>query len=305
MSASDYIKALLPSFESSRIKDNLTNLSQEIDQFTLPAISGLSETFPHGWKWKNKNVAILDKSIRDAYTGKVVKRDASALELIEIAMINLQTTLPILKLHADKAFGRVVASEGLTFDKAAILQFVEVAEYFINYSRVFTNYLSAAELSELSDSRKVEGIGPDDAEYLLASRYTFTAALAICIIPAKELKAGMVNIPASAIDASTESDIIEVVGSDKMDPFGFAVLPFPLSIIYRAQLVVADWQVDRYDRAQEEANVQQYRTILLKERMEGGDGDASTERALQDAEDRLKLTRRKIAKLEESYGIDK
>ncbi len=304
MSVTNYVKGLLPSFESSRVKDNLTNLSQEIDQFTLPSTKGMAETFPHDWKWKNKNVETLDKAIRSSYKGKVFKRDASALELIEHALVNMQTTLPLMKMQADKAFARTISSEGLTFDRAAILQFSEAATFFVNYARVMVNYLSAAELSELDGSRKVAGIAPDDEEYLLANRYTFAIALSIMCVDGKELKSEMAHIPTSIVESGNEDDMVAVVGKGKMDPFGFASLPFPLSLIYRAGLSIADWQVNRYDQAQEEANVQQYRMILLKERIENGQGDAATENALKDAEERLKLARRKITKMEEDYGID-
>lgn len=304
MSVTNYVKGLLPSFESSRVKDNMTNLSQEIDQFTLPYTKGMVETFPHDWKWKNKNVETLDKAIRSSYTGKVFKRDASALELIEHALSNMQTTLPLMKMQADKAFGRSISSEGLTFDKAAILQYSEAATYFVNYARMMVNYLSAAELSELDGSRKVEGVSPDDEEYLLANRYTFSIALSIMCVDGKELKSEMAHIPSSIVESGNEEDMTVVVGKGKMDPFGFADLPFPLSLVYRAGLSVADWQVNRYDQAQEEANVQQYRIILLKERIENNQGDAATENALKDAEDRLKLSRRKIAKMEEDYGLN-
>lgn len=303
MSVTNYVKGLLPSFESSRVKDNMTNLSQEIDQFTLPSVKGMVSTFPHDWKWKNKNVETLDKAIRSSYTGKVFKRNASTLELIEHALVNLQTTLPLMKMQADRAFGRSISSEGLTFDKAAILQYSEAATYFVNYARVFVNYLSAAELSELDGSRTVVGISPDDEEYLLANRYTFAIALSIMCVDGKELKDEMVHIPASIVESGNEEDMTVVVGKGKMDPFGFADLPFPLSLVYRAGLSISDWQVNRYDQAQEEANVQQYRIILLKERIENNQGDAATENTLKDAEDRLKLTRRKIAKMEESYGL--
>ena len=207
MSVSNYVKGLLPSFESSRVKDNLSNLSQEIDQFTLPSTKGMVETFPHDWKWKNKNVETLDKAIRSSYRGKVFKRDASALELIEHALVNMQTTLPLMKMQADKAFGRTISSDGLTFDRAAILQFSEAATFFVNYARMMVNYLSAAELAELDGSRKVAGIAPDDEEHLLTHRYTFALALTIMCVDGKELKAEIGQIPTSIVEANNEDDM--------------------------------------------------------------------------------------------------
>ncbi len=303
MSVSDYITKLLPTFESSRVKDTLTDLSKEIDQFTLPTVQGLIETFPHDWKWKSKNVSNLDKAIRDSYNGKVFKRDASSLELIERALTNLQVALPLMKLQADKAFGTMIASEGLTFDKASILQYAEAAVFFINYTRRLTNYISAAEVAELSNSRSVKGISPDDEEFLLANRYTFGIALNVMVIDGKTLKEDMRMVPAVAVSPDTESDMRVVAGNSKMDPFGLTTLPFPLSFVFRAGMVMVNWQLSNYDAAQEEANVQQHRMILLKEIIESGKSDAATENALADAEERLLLANRSLAKMEEEYGV--
>ena len=46
-----------------------------------------------------------------------------------------------------------------------------------------------------------------------------------------------------------------------------------------------------------------YRIILIQQKLEGGEGDAAAEKLLGIQEDRLFKTRRKLAELEEEYGV--
>lgn len=304
MSVANYVKSLLPSFEASRVKDNLENLSNEIDQFTLPTAENLRVTFGPDWKWRDKNAEILNKAITQDFN-KSKLRNANMLEIIAQCLTNMQTTLPFLLMESDKAFGRTIAVEGITFDRAAILQLSEVADYFVTYTRKLLNYLSAAELAELEGSRIKHSVNTMDIEYLLANRYTYINAMNIVAIDMKEIKGGLSKIPVAIVDPENEADMRVVVGTSQMDPFGFASLPFPLSIVFKIASTINDFQIARYDAAQEEANTQQYRCIILKERIENGRGDAAVEKQLAESEDRLTLARRKIAKLEEKYGVNK
>jgi len=304
VSISNYIQSLLPSFEASRVKDNLTNLSQELDQYTVPSFKTMAETFPENWKWKNADVEKINKTIVSGYRNKVPMRNANSLEIIQAVLVNMQTTLPMVQLQVSKVFGNEIAAAGLSFNKATLLQYAEAAEFMINYSRVYYNYLSAVELAALEGDRSIpEGVGPDDLMYLMAKRHTFTIALNIMAITVKDVRTDLKDIPDALVSTSSEEDMKLVVGANKIDPFGFASLPFPISLVYHAGLAIADWQMDRYDRAQVEARVLEYRSLLLKQQIETGNGDAAVESRLRDEEARLKVMKRKIARLEEKYEL--
>lgn len=301
---SEYVKSLLPTFESNRIKENLTNLATELDSQTVPSFQTVGETFPAKWKWKDTNVKTLVETVEKSYKGKVPARDANGLEIVHYVLVNMQSTLPFVTVQSEKLFEKQVSSANLSFNKANLIQYAEAAEFVVNYARVLFNYVTAAELAKLDSNRDLrDGVGPEDLDFLLLRRESFAAALNIMAIEVKELKDGIKSIPTSVIDEATEDDMKVIVGAGKLDPFGFAVLPFPLSIVYRAGLSIANWQMERYERALSESKVLEYRTIVLKQRIEEGTGDALIEKQLEEEEAELKVLKRKLAKIEEKYGL--
>lgn len=301
---STFISSLLPSFESSKVKDNLTNLNTEIGEHTIPAMASLLLAFPPKWKWKNKDVAYLNNYIADNYKGRISVRDANSLDIANQCLVNMQTTLPFAIKQVVDMFGGNIAATGLTFDKATVLRYAEVAEFVINYTRKLSNFISATELAELTGSRvTVSNVSPGDLEFLKSGVHTFVVGLDIMALTVADLKSGYATIPKAIVDESSENDMSVVVGRDKMDPFGFASLPFPLSVFLHVRLAIADWQMDRYEQAVADAKVIQYRSLLIKQMIENGTGDANVEGLLEDEEAELKVVKRKIAQMEDKYGL--
>jgi hypothetical protein len=306
MSVVEYIKGMLPSFEASSLRDSLMNLADELDSETIPSMKALAEALPGKRDWASAEVKQLNDVIVTGYKGKVPYRDANSLELIHKVATNMQTTLPLLKNQVTKEFGARVVSSGLTFGKANLLQLAEVAEFFVNYARLYFNYVSAVELNNLSDSRRpLDGVAPDDQQYLMANRHSFVIAMRIMDTDAKQLESDLGKIPDMLIDATAEADMRVVVGSGRMDPFHMANLPFPLSFSYRIGMIWAERQLARYDQAKADARALEYRTILIKQRLEQGKGDAALERRLKDEEERLNLIKQKIEKMEKKYGLNR
>lgn len=304
MSIVDYVKGMLPSFESSTLRDGLLNLSDELDNETIPSMKALSEALPGKRTWANENANLLNDVIVKGFKGKSPYRDPNALELILHVSNNMQTLLPLISEQAKKEFSARIVSSGLTFGKANLLQLGEVAEFFVNYARLYYNFISAVELNAMTESRQpYEGIGPDDLEYLMTHRHSFVIAMRIMGSDPKQIETELGKIPDMLIDSTTESDLKVVVGAGRMDPFQMTSLPFPLSISYRIGMLVVERQLARYDQAKADARALEYRTILLKQRIESGRGDAAIEKRLKDEEDQLNLVKRRIEKMEKKYDL--
>lgn len=304
--ASSYIASLLPSFKSSKVTDNLTNLNNELSSQTMPAIDSLLGAFPVKYVWKNKDVKVLNDTILRVYRGKLKLRNPTAIEITKAVLVNMQTTIPFAIKQTEELFGSDIASAGLTFDRATVVRYSEAAEFVINYARKLFNFISATELASLMGTRVTsDNVGPDDREFLMAMIPTFGVALTIMSLTVTELKTGYDEIPKSVIDPDSEEDMQVIVGRGKMDPFGFSALPFPLSAILHFRLAIADFQMDRYEQAVADAKVIEYRSILIKQMLASGQGDAAIERELADEEADLKIINRKIAMMEEKYGLSR
>ena len=299
---SEYLSKILPTFEGSRVKSNLDSVIKEIDT-VVPTVRGLTEVWPDKYIFKSSEITLIDDAIKQHYKGKSPARNANSVDIIHAALVNMQTTLPYIKSKVSKLFKGGISTDGLSFTKANVLNFTEAAEYFVRYSRIYLNYMTAAEQAELDSKQITKTIGPDDLEFISINRFTFIACLNVMSIELKELKKGFGSITDMIIDAKSEGAITSTVGKSAIDPFGFSPVPFPLSLIYRVRLNVSEYQITRYEEAVSEAKAIEYRTLILKERIENGQGSAAIEKRLALEEEHLLKLRRKIAKLEEKYGV--
>jgi hypothetical protein len=302
-SFSSYIKSLLPSFETSRLKSLLNSMCEEIQEILIPTIEKLLPIFSANWKWRNNDVKTFMTRIQTTVKLKKVPGNANAIVIINAVLANMLVTLPFMRGEVDKAFGREVAADGLTYSKTTMLQYGELADFFVRYTQVLINYVTSAELNAINGSQKVSGIGPDDLDYLRVNMPTYLVALRVLAIDVNQLKSDMRSIPDMVIDESTESGAIALIGSHKADPLGFASLPFPLSTIYRIRLGWAESQISKYEALVAESKAVEYRILLMTQRIEEGHGDAATERLLEVHEERLEKMRYKIAKLEQEYDL--
>lgn len=299
----DYIKSLLPSFETSRLKESLMSLQEEIMTFVAPAIEKLVPIFPTTWRWRNKDVRTIAEYIQNnAKIAKLPPR-SNLITILNYSLKNMVLALPFMKGEVDKAFGRMVANDGLTFSKTTLIQYAEVAEFFVKYVQTLVNFITSAELNASESGQHLKGVAPDDITWLKANLPTFMTALRVMSLEVTQLKQDMHSIPNMLVDEASEDEAKILVGHGKMDPFGFATLPWPLSWGFHIQLYWANRQVDKYERAKIEAKAIEYRILLLKQQIEEQTTDAATEKLLEITEERLMKLRFRIAKMEEDYGL--
>ena len=301
MSVMTFIKGLLPSFESSKVKDGLRLAAEDLASKIAPIVKNLVRCFDRNWKYKNKDAKWLIENIHV----KVNKLppNASLFEKIDWIISNLGTTIPFIQTELDRKLSREVAIIGLSYSKANLLQYCEIVTFFKQYVTIFVNFISAAELNAIDGKQRVEGVGPDDVEWLRAKYAIFITACRILSYEVNALKTELSRIPDMTIDSTTEKEANIIIGSSKLDPFGFASLPFPISLLYHLRLRGVESDAEEYEDLKATATAIEYRIILLKQRIDSGSGDAALEKQLSIQEDRLLTQRRRLAKLEEQYGL--
>lgn len=307
MSVINYLGSLLPSYEASSLKDDLDANAKELTGLILPAYEALAELIAGGAirdKAVAEHSAYFVKEMRDSELVFKNLRNPNMFEYVAETIKNIGTLTPYLRDRIDKDIGRKLITNGITFNRQTLLQFCEVIEFFSTYAKIFINYATHAELASVDESRiKVRAVGPDDIEYLQLRRHTFTVVCRILGTPVTKLAAEYGEIPDMAIDADSFKEVQSVIGSSRIDPMGFASVPFPISIVYHARMKWADYQMDRYDDTVSTAKAVEYRVLLYRKRIDTGEGDASIERLLEIQEDRLMELRRKRERLEVKYGL--
>ncbi|EAC0255802.1 hypothetical protein EHE49_03860 [Salmonella enterica subsp. enterica] len=300
---------LLPSFEATNLKNQLSSNCDSIAALE-PQFQNLQELVGsvQGKPFKAKPVADLSTEIVKYLhsSGLEVKglRNASMLEYVIASMQNVQALRPFLEQCIDRDIGKTLVTSSLTFNKQTVLQLLDMIEFFVGYASTLINYITAEEIAAVQDSNiAVKGIGPKDLQYLQTRKTSFCIAVRVLATPIIKLKADYAEIPEAVFDEETYSQLVQQFGSNTTDPLGMSSVPFPLSIVYRVRLNIAEWQMDRYDECVEAAKATELRILLYKKQQAAGEGDVHIEKLIEAHEKRLMELKYKRERLEKKYGL--
>lgn len=300
---------LLPSFEATNLKNQLSSNCDSIAALE-PQFQNLQELVGsvQGKPFKAKPVADLSTEIVKYLhsSGLEVKglRNASMLEYVIASMQNVQALRPFLEQCIDRDIGKTLVTSSLTFNKQTVLQLLDMIEFFVGYASTLINYITAEEIAAVQDSNiAVKGIGPKDLQYLQTRKTSFCFAVRVLATPITKLKADYAEIPEAVFDEETYSQLVQQFGSNTTDPLGMSSVPFPLSIVYRVRLNIAEWQMDRYDECVEAAKATELRILLYKKQLAAGEGDVHIEKLIEAHEKRLMELKYKRERLEKKYGL--
>tara|TARA_Y100001960_G_scaffold181169_1_gene190033 strand:+ start:1722 stop:2645 length:924 start_codon:yes stop_codon:yes gene_type:complete len=306
MALSEYIKALLPSYETASLKDNLHSNVRELTEQILPAYENAIELFNEA-PMKDKDVQEMSKlfieklKVSGLEHGSI--KDVNMVEFIREVMRNIITLEGYLKERIDSDCGRKIVTDGMTFSNQFLLQLLESIDFFNRYSKVLINYITHKEFAQVENSRqKVMAIGPGDEEFLQVRMLSFTIVCRILGTPLSKLRADYSETPAIAIDSENIGELRAVFGN-RIDPVGFSNVPFPLSLIYYSRMAIANSQMDKYDDTVATAKAVELRIMLYKKKLATGEGDAAIEDLLDLQEKRLMELRRKQERAEKKHGL--
>lgn len=301
---------LLPSFESVNLKNQLSSNCDAIGEALLPRFQTLQEVVgtQEGKAFKNADVQALSEdlvsSLRNSNLNVKGLRNVSMLEYIIPTLENVLTLRSFLEQHITKDIGKSLVTTSLTFNKQTLLQMLDIIDFTTKYSSVLLNYVTAVELNAVEGSNIDGGaIAPNDVQYLKTQSMVFCIALRVLGTPVNKLKADYAEIPEAIFDEDTYNDLVASFGAGTTDPLGMRSVPFPLTLIYRARLNFAEWQMDRYDECVAAGKAAELRILLWKKQQAEGNGDAAIERLIKDQEKRLMDLKYKREKLEKKYGL--
>ncbi len=307
MNLGQFLKGL---FAKTFFKNNAMNAFDDVikinSTYVRPMYDNLGKVFDGRYKFKDEQVIRLNKYIVDgAKATKLPLSNSNSVEIIAFVLGRMEKSLPEVRKIMDDVFkGREIPTVGLTYNKAIMIQFVEAASFMVEYAGKYATLLSSAELTQMDENRQVvSGVGPDDIDYLLKKSTQFCKLIEVMSMKPVDLKASINKATDAIVDEATADSLESVVGSEAVDPMGFAQASWPLSMLMRRQIMKGLKDIDRLEAAREEAKTVEYRIILLQEQIKSGRGDAFTEKQLELQEDRLLKLQRDITEKVQEYGV--
>jgi hypothetical protein len=298
MKTLNYLASLLPSFGKDRVTEDCRLTRADIKDVTQPAYQLAVQGFK-GYKFKSPQ---LQEQV--AIFGRMVKgKGSNMVEVINDKLDELLKNLDEAEDLIEKTFSQEVASAGLTYLKANLLQFVEAIHFASKFARKFLLYVYICETAEHEDGGTVvaESMTPAELDYIKANFVTFCQVLNVTTGDPAHVRKALNDIPDIVVTEENVGTLGSTVGEKKLDPFQMKLIPIILNPVYHIGMFVAEWQADRYKVAKEELKMVQLRKLNL-EKVTAGKPDAAVQKEISYLETRIQGLNYKIAKMEKDYA---
>lgn len=295
MTIGKYVSSLLPSFDKSRVEEDIRVLNEELRENTLPPYKAASEHFSRE-KLGARDTQEFDRTFSRNVNLERALQGRYPISIYRILDRSVET-LGVLENEVDKLFGRDIAAGGLTYTRANLLKLLEVLSFSAKYARKLLIWTYMEEKRALG--REVgEPFTKAETQWMYENRNTFFSAMTVLARKPSEISGALKNIPDMVV-VPDEVDIAEqTVGSNRLDPLRMGIIPIKLNPIYHIRMAISEFQVARFKAGTEERRALEYRLLALKELKEGHE-DARLEQEIQYTENRIKKLNHKLAKMEE------
>lgn len=295
MSIAKYVASLLPSFEKSQIEEDVRLLKEELMNNTIEPYRAAADFFKRNG-FKSKDTIEFDQTF-----GRQIRVESEMLGrypiTIHLAMVRCLDNLLMVESRIGTVVGRDLAATGLSYSKANLLRFIEVANFVAKYARKLLLWTYANENVALG-LRIGDPLAPAEMGYLVQNRAAFISGLSVVAKKTKVIEAALNNIPNLIVVPAEAEAVSQTVGMARLDPLQTGLIPIKLNPIYHIRMAIAEYQVARYKAGQEEKRALEYRLLALKELAEGTQ-DAKLEQQIEYTENRLQKLNFKLAKMEE------
>jgi len=261
----DFVKALLPRIEKSKILEDLRVTIAELDNIAIVNYKHATEHFKI-----NKISSEANKGLSNVFYRNLDSQGGPKQSSF-IADINRR--LPFIKDNTDYILEQIeaimerdVINEGLTAKKAILIRAAESLSFISRYSIDLLNYVYVHEAKDLGvEVEEALDLSPAAIKYIESNISKFANLLSNYGIPNPDLTKIIIAIPDVVVSTKTRNSVSGLYKEKDLDPFSSNyVAGFTGSPIYHIRLVVAEWQANRYKANQDKKKMLELRLLHLK-----------------------------------------
>lgn len=276
MKIASFVQTLLPSISKDTVLQDCIHTITELKEITAPSYHSAAEQLS-SWKFKNPKVESLIGEISNRVSvgpGGLFKAIARNLD---DAVHNLTRVRQLI----EKTYNEEVTAEGITYQKAMLLQFVEAGQFASKYARLFLNYVYCAETEAVDPEAAsvADSFTRFELEFIEQNSITFGVAINALATPENKLAKHINEMPDVVVTAVNAQTLPTTLGSAKMDPLMLGFIPVWMNPIYHLRMALADWQHARYKQAEEDKKLIALRLLNLQ-RISDGKPDARVQKEI-------------------------
>ena len=295
MKALAFVKSLLPNFSKDHVVEDARITRGELTEATIPAYKNAVLSLK-GYDYKSAEIKEMFKLFNRNVAGS---KDVigTILEGLGETVENLEVVeKQIVKTYADE-----IATAGMSYRKANLLQFVELSSFVSKYARKFVFYIFVVESSQFAENglEASESMSLAEVTWIKENFMNFVTAFNAVTMRRDKVLKSIEDIPDIVITDDNEDTLSQGGGAARIDPFSMRFIPTWLNPFYHLGMHFAEWQANRYKVAKEELACLQLRRLHL-EKLKTGKTDPALEKQIAHMESRIQGLNYKISELEKS-----
>lgn len=304
MKALSYLKSFVPSFSRVTALEDCRMTRLEITTVTQPAYEQALRIF-NSRQFESPEL----RSDFEIYKRQVRPAGAPNLVVaIEHSFKNMVAILDLIENILNTNYGEEIAGAGLTYYKSTVLQLLETITEASKFTRRYLNYILVVETSYIEDPEGeavANDLGaalvPAEIRYLKENFIRFCSIMVNLTKPVSTIESQLQQIPDVTVTDENARTLPHTAGESKIDPFSHGLIPVFLNPIYHIKMRVAEWQVDRLNRAKEEKKLLELRKLKM-ERVAAGKQDASLDKQIDYIQGRIENLDADIRQKEQEYA---
>lgn len=299
-SLKSFFMGLLPSFDRSRVIEDIDSMATNIEKNIGPNYKAAA-TYLRGKKpaskWGKSVDTLLHYRIKD-------QRNSTFVVYFNDLLPRLLETLKMFERLVPEIFARDVTKDSLTYKRSAVLQFLGVVRFALDYAGTNLLVILADEAAVARGEAEASDITKADRVFLHDNLETFLQALQIIGAQTKDIAERLSNMQDLQLLVDKISVIAETVGTEHVDPLrmNFMGLQATSSPIYMLRSAIAAYQDKNHKRQIEECKALQLRLYALKDAQTAGRTDPAMQQRIGYTEDRLSRVKAEISDYQASLA---
>jgi hypothetical protein len=291
----DYIKALLPRLDKSKVQEDLRVTSSELSNAVIPTYQNAAEYFKLN-KIKSDEAKNLTSIFYSHFNLQGGGKKSSLVEEISKRLPAFKDNTDYVLEQAEELFEKDIIKEGLTAKKAILLRAADYTSFVSRYSLDLLNYLYAVESKAMG---KGDPLPPATIKYITSNISKFAIMLSDYSVPNKDFRKLVLDVPEINIGNKNAAATSALFGNSSVDPFSASQVQGFVNPIYHVRLMEAEWQASRYKANKEKKKLIEMQLLHLK-LLNDGKSDPKIEEEIEYLQSRVDKLGRYLLEVEES-----
>lgn len=297
MNILDYVRRLSPTYERKEVMGVLRQLREELRDHTLPIAKDAQEAFVDH-TFKSAYARELTQAMR-----KRVMFQGSPLDILVISLERLDSNIEVLEKEVKKKFSFQFSTTNITYDRVALLRYIESALFYTKYFRKLLLRLVAEEAITLGSAAPIRW-AKAERMWLDGNLKAFVELYPAMAKDSRDLSQTLAKTSGAEIDESTVETAQKTLGSS-LDPMQLqrfsATSNNPVFFVGK---MIAELQVKQYQAAKEESQALQLRLQEMRELQDGGSTSPKLQKLIHYTENRIEQLDYRIHQIEEDNRMD-